>query len=186
MFVSLGSNCCISYQLKKYNLRYESYPFDWCLITFNQLINVLENNFDNYVLFSLIKNSDNHENFDLLTKSSLLIKNYYNIKFAHELNNDSENELDIFKETVERRIERFKNLNNITFIRIELKRINNYNIDLLINSLNKYIKKYNLILILYKETKIDINKYNNINVYYYDNFSNDWMMNNINWNSILL
>ena len=46
--ISLGGNCSITYQLIKLNLRSEAYPFDWTKISINQLINVLENNFDGY------------------------------------------------------------------------------------------------------------------------------------------
>ena len=46
--ISLGGNCSITYQLIKLNLRSEAYPFDWTKISINQLINVLENNFNGY------------------------------------------------------------------------------------------------------------------------------------------
>ena len=32
--VSLGGNCSVAYQLNKLQLRYNSYPFDWCKIDF--------------------------------------------------------------------------------------------------------------------------------------------------------
>ena len=72
--ISLGGNCSITYQLNKYNLREKAYPFDWCKISINQLLNVLENNFDNYVdTLTIKKYSENH--------NSNLISNIYNIQY---------------------------------------------------------------------------------------------------------
>ena len=38
MYISLGGNCSITYQLNKYKLRNFLSPFDWSKITINQLI----------------------------------------------------------------------------------------------------------------------------------------------------
>ena len=48
IFISLGSNCSVTYQMIKYNIRTYAYPFDWCALTINQLIKILENDFLNY------------------------------------------------------------------------------------------------------------------------------------------
>lgn len=48
-YIGLGSNCSITWQLNKYNLRTKSYPFDWVKISLSQIINILENNFDDYI-----------------------------------------------------------------------------------------------------------------------------------------
>ena len=44
-YISLGSNCSITYQLGKLGLRNNSYPFDWTKISLTQLIKILENDF---------------------------------------------------------------------------------------------------------------------------------------------
>ena len=46
--ISLGGNCSVAYQLRKFNINNISYPFDWCKLTIKNLIKVLENNFENY------------------------------------------------------------------------------------------------------------------------------------------
>ena len=46
--ISLGSNCSVTYQLNKYNLRQQSFPFDWSKITIKQLNKVLESKFKDY------------------------------------------------------------------------------------------------------------------------------------------
>ena len=48
-YISLGSNCSVSYQLQKYNLKLKSFPFDWSKLSITQLISVLENDFSDYV-----------------------------------------------------------------------------------------------------------------------------------------
>ena len=41
--ISLGSNCSITYQLNKYNLRNTAYPFDWSEIRMNKLVEIFTN-----------------------------------------------------------------------------------------------------------------------------------------------
>ena len=47
-YVSLGGNCAPCYQLRKYNLYKNSMPFDWCKLSIDKLIHVLNNKFENY------------------------------------------------------------------------------------------------------------------------------------------
>jgi transposase-like protein len=188
LFISLGSNCSISYQLKKLNLKNKSYPFDWCKTSMNQLLNVLGNDFIDYnESLSLYKFSELHHNFITNDKYSLILKNNYNITFAHELRDI--NNLDMYKEKIKRRIERFKNINNnkVTFVRIELNIIKeNYKdkIIKLCEILNKYSNNYILKIII--NSCIDFDDLpQNVIIYKYDEFDNDWQMNKIYWNKIL-
>jgi len=219
MYISLGGNCSITYQLNKYNLRNEAFPseklsntlyycpseklsntlyycpLDWAKIKINQLINVLENNFENYAESLQIKRfSDSHQSY--------IITNDYSIQFAHEVVNIDEmntlnslKELDDFKDKIKRRITRFQNLSNnyddkITFIRIELEAIKSNYIDNIIK-LVKLIKNYynNFILKILIET----NSYNKIinnpivdcvEFIKFDSYSEDWKMDHINWSSV--
>ena len=61
MFISLGGNCSIAYQLNKFDLRTHAYPFDWCKINSKQLLQVLKSNFKNYHILEFKKYSDNHK-----------------------------------------------------------------------------------------------------------------------------
>lgn len=177
--ISLGSNCSITYQLNKYNKRKEAYPFDWCKISVNQLLKVLENNFSNYTdSLEIKKYSENHDSY--------IITNSYNIQYAHEV---ITNNIDDFKISLSNRIERFNNLDNITFIRIELDIVNeNYinKIKRLIELLKNYVKNFTIKLIL--RNKIDFSNdlalLERIKIYYYDDYI-DWQMSNIDWKYIL-
>jgi hypothetical protein len=200
MYISLGGNCSITYQLNKYNLRNEACPseklsntlyycpFDWAKIKINQLINVLENNFDNYAESLQIKRySDSHQSY--------IITNNYSIQFAHEVVNINEmNSLDNFKDKIKRRITRFQNLlnnygNKITFIRIELDIPKSNYINNIIK-LVKLIKNYYSNFIL--KILIETNSYNTIfqekleyvEFIKFDSYSEDWKMDHINWTSI--
>ena len=188
MYISLGGNCSITYQLNKYNLRNEAFPLDWAKIKINQLINVLENNFDNYAESLQIKRySDSHQSY--------IITNDYSVQFAHEvINIDEMNTLDDFKDKIKRRITRFQNLSSnysdkITFIRIELDVPKSNYIDNIIK-LVKLIKNYYSNFIL--KILIETNSYNTIfqekleyvEFIKFDSYSEDWKMDHINWSSV--
>lgn len=181
MIISLGSNCAIAWQLKCHNLRKEAYPFDWSKITLKQLINVLQNNFKDYTKLQIKKLSDNHKYFqfehNFQNESSYILYNNYNITFAHEL--IDKNNIDELSSIIDRRVERFKQLNNVTFIRIEtciIKDINNYII--LLNELDRYFTDYKLIIISKTNPNIDNAK---LIHYKIDEFNSDWKYDNLDW-----
>jgi hypothetical protein len=174
--ISLGGNCSITYQLNNYNLREKAYPFDWCKISINQLLQVLENNFNNYVeTITIKKYSENHDSY--------LATNIYNIQFAHEINDYN---LIDFKNSLTNRIQRFQNLNDVTFLRIELEPVKEdyiNKIEKLVELLSKYASNFIIKLVL--KNKININN-DKIKVYYYNDLFTSWQMNNINWNEIII
>jgi len=187
MFVSLGSNCSVSYQLAKYNIKPIALPFDWCQININQLISVFENNFENFSNFEILKESTKHnliENNKIIGETSLVLKNSYNILFSHEIL--SKYSLDKFTIKMNERIKRFIELKEkLIFVRIELSPIkNNYinKIQKLLDLLDKYFINYELILIVPNILKLDNAK---ITCYTYGTFSSDWKMDHLPWNSYL-
>lgn len=181
-FISLGGNCAVAFQLhqKGYTIRY---PFDWCNMSIYQLNQVLENNFDNFHRLKIIKLSESHQNFETFESESYILKNNYNIKFAHEISNKYN--LTDFQLILQRRINRFNKLTNPTFIRLETRNISNkYFItqyQKLITNLSKYFKKFTLIIIS-ENTSFSSNK--NIKFINFDTFSKDWKYPKINWNKI--
>jgi len=184
--ISLGSNCSISYHLQKHNLKLKSFPFDWSKLSITQLISVLENDFSDYVE-SLNIHKISHIHPTNSTNYSIILKNLYNITFAHEIIN--EEELIIFKNKLKYRINNFKELfdKTVIFIRIELKFVKesykNYILKLF-ELLNNYSNNFILKLIL--NTNIVFNDLPpNIKIYKFNDFDQDWHMNNINWNDIL-
>lgn len=174
--IALGSNCSITWQLKKYNLRLETYPFDWCKISLKQLINVLENKFKDFENIEIKKYSNNHESY--------LITNKYNIKFAHEV---ITNNINNFKNKLINRINKFNNLENICFIYIELQPIKNtfeQNVLILNDLLKNYARSF-IIKIIIPKTNYTFDFPDNIFIYNYDTFSQDWKRDDIEWSSIL-
>ncbi len=188
-YISLGSNCSLTYQLNKFNLRINSYPFDWAKISLTQLISVLGNNFDSYTNLSVEKLSQIHLTENL--EPSLLVKNFYGIKFAHEITGNLDSKILEFKSKLEKRIERFRNLmdKKIKFIRIELSKITlKYfdNINCLITLLERFVKDFELILILNYDFDIqDIILNSKITIFRFEEFDSDWKMDKLDWEAIL-
>jgi len=141
-FVSLGANCVVAYWLKEYNLRFEAYPFDWTTVSLESLINELEQNFINYSILSVNKLSPKHLTFEN-DKPSLIIQNCYKITMAHEVVNPET--LNEFSSNLTKRIDRFLNLHNPTFVRLETANLNQLQMekyDKLIELLDKYFNDY--------------------------------------------
>lgn len=179
-YVSLGGNCSVAYQLKKLNKRNYSYPFDWCNITLNQLIDVFNNDFKDFEKLSIKKLSENHIEFES-GNPSYILTNCYNIKFAHELINSDD--INILSEKIKRRIIRIKQLINPIFIRIEINNLTDLQIskyNKLINQLDELYNNYDFILIANKNPNIDKIKYYKLN-----DFSDDWKYELLNWNIFL-
>jgi hypothetical protein len=198
-FISLGGNCAIAYQLKKLGLRNKSYPFDWCKISISKLNKVLENDFENFSDIEITKYSKNHlldgqdDSDEEINSGSYIVKNKYNISFAHEIKTDTEEEIKEFKITLKRRIQRFKNLNNhnITFVILNLENVKNkkninINLEFLLKNLKIYFKHFKLIYIGYNEIK---EKFLHKEIKYIKINTNDWVdwqYSNLDWNHIFI
>jgi hypothetical protein len=178
-FVSLGYNCSVAWNLNKLNIRKDSYPFDWSDISLSKLINVLSNNFVDYEKIEIIKLSEKFKYFGEFEKDipTFILKNKYNIKFAHEV--ISKIELSEFSNKLLERIKKFKKLINPIFIRIEKDNINDYN-ELSLQ-LDKYFDNYKLIII----SKTKLTKYNSIYKHITFNDYVDWQYSNLNWSEII-
>jgi hypothetical protein len=175
VFVSLGANCSVAYALKKYNLRNITYPFDWSNVSLKQLIDVLENDFTDFEKVDIHKLSLNHVNFET-GHPTYIIKNKYNIKFAHESYTCAN-----FSEKLLERVDRFRKLINPTFIRLEMNKINIDDLHKLIKLLDLHYDKYKLIVI----TKDNLDKITDKIVYYkLDVEYKDWKYEHFNWNKI--
>jgi len=54
--INLGNNCVNALLLNLLSLRKESLPFDWIIVhTFEDLINIFEDNFENFINLDLLK-----------------------------------------------------------------------------------------------------------------------------------
>jgi hypothetical protein len=179
VIVSLGSNCAVTYHLNRFGMRNQAYPFDWAKVPIKSLINVLENNFNNYTELKVKKFSYNHL-IPEINLPSYIVNNNYGISFAHEI--FELKSIKEYSELLKLRIDRFRSLENPTFVRIETtnlteKQMNYYN-DL-IKSLDKYFIEYKLIVI----SKI---KPNNDKIIWYPLalFDENWKYNYLNWHAI--
>jgi hypothetical protein len=192
-YISLGSNCSITYQLNKFGLRTHAYPFDWSKISLCRLIDVLVNNFIDFSeSIEFKKISSNHPLLDSneqnYNESSLIVYNKYNIVFAHELS--LKYDLEEFRSKMKIRIERFLNMmsnpNKIKFIRIEQNKIksNFYaNIIKLYELLNKITLNFDLIIIICSQDEFIFPS--NIHIVRFESFDSDWKMDNsVCWKQI--
>lgn len=177
--ISLGGNCAVSYNMKLLNLKKETYPFDWSNTNINKLNLVLENRFEDFDKITIKKFSDKHSSIKTKT-GSYIIQNRY-ITFAHEVNDITE--LNKFKQSIINRINRFNNLINPIFVRLETKYISKHEMNnkynRLYNNLKKYFHKFRLIVIAKNNPDID-------NIVYIElkNFEKDWTFPNIDWKKI--
>lgn len=178
---SLGGNCAPAFHLKRFNKREYALPFDWCKMNVKMLILVLQNDFQDYELFESKKISDKHISFNEDLNYSLLLKNKYGIEFAHELKNSSE--IDNFKLSLKKRIERFKNLKNPKFIRLETKNLSSEQIkiySILELELKKLFQNFKLKLISKSKYQSEFVDWIELK-----NFDSDWKFNSLNWKNIL-
>jgi hypothetical protein len=78
LYINLGSNCSVTYQLNKHKLRTVAFPFDWAKISIQQLNLILQNNFDGYSDISIKYFSDKYPSINS-SNGSYVITNKYNI-----------------------------------------------------------------------------------------------------------
>ena len=181
IMISLGGNCAVAYQLQKYNKRNKSLPFDWCSIKLNQLNKVLSNDFKNYNNFTIYKKSTKHLKNN---QESYILKNDYNINFAHEIINKYD--IKTFKNIMTIRIDKFRKLINPTFIRLEINNLSSKQMIKykdLIKNLDKYFCNYNIILITKNDLPFTDKK---IKIFKLNSFSSDWKYNNFNWQDLFI
>ena len=100
-FISLGYFCSVARELERIGLRSESSPFDWCISSYEGVINLIENHFKNFL------------EVNCLAQDEDVCKNYfnekYNIWFFHDFDEfcSLEQQLPKVKKKYLRRIERF-------------------------------------------------------------------------------
>ena len=127
IYIPLGCDCSIAYQLNKLNLRTVALPFDWIRINITDLINILETKFQflcmkehlkiekiDYGFFPELNTIDpNMDNLLDQSKPSKIkiINTKYNFLYPHEPNYDTNEEiLDQFIKKYSRRVDRLLQL----------------------------------------------------------------------------
>jgi hypothetical protein len=130
-FVSLGNYCITSNILKDYNIKIESYPFDWMVSCLDNIIDCIENNFENFLDKNnyLLINSNQTKNLYYFNNTNSLFNNsILSDHQHHDLSN-----LDDYN-YLQRCVNRFNELSKysrIVFIMIQPLYLtnSNYNID---------------------------------------------------------
>ena len=146
--IPLGLDCTIAHQLKKRNLRFAALPFDWMKITIDSLLDVLDNQFFNFLnkeRWSIIEQSANFnyvDDIDMVDTNSLLKLKHkdYKIILPHEAKNDII-DLDEIMDKYKRRIDRFNEIiksNKCKIIYVGIDKINDLDKQKIIKCLDDY------------------------------------------------
>lgn len=180
-FISIGNNCACAYQLHNLNLRYNSFPFDWAKMNIKKLNKVLSNKFKNFSNLNIFKFSENHLYKFINNYGTYILKNDYNIQFAHEYLNQYE--LHILKNKFDIRISKFKQIKDqsIIFVLLNLEKNIDNEMDKLINNLQYYCNNFKILYI----SNYQIKKNNYVIPYYIDNHWSDWQFDHLDWYDII-
>jgi hypothetical protein len=206
-YISLGSSCCIAYQLQQHNLRQKAFPFDWLRVkSLDDINNCLQDNFNNFLKlkylrcnkFPLLKDdffpnlTNNVDDECYKGENVSVMQNLYGMEFCHDFKINFEN-FQIVNEKYERRIQRFyetiKSDTKIIFIRHEEKIKNTYeNIQTffrIIREINP-VCNFEMILILSSKENISnaLSEMGNVKIYIDDKPFENWTRPNIDWNNI--
>jgi hypothetical protein len=115
-YIPFGFDCGVASTLRQFNLRDEAYLFDWNIITYNGMYDIINNNFidlfnEEYLVYGNQSYFHKYNNDPNNYKYLMPVFNIkYNILFVHDfIKNDDKN---IIHNKYKRRIERF--INNIS------------------------------------------------------------------------
>ena len=117
-YISLGGDCAVAYQLQKFGLRKQSYPFDWIL---SPRLNKIIQDECKYMWDESYLTWKNHsssfpkinEHWDSTLHSTIrIVHSHYHITYLHDISTDEEKSLEVKKarEKYEKRINRFHNI----------------------------------------------------------------------------
>lgn len=159
--VSLGFFCGIAQEVERIGLRNCSYPLDWVISDFQSVLELLQNNFEDFLNINYLeKDTSENEQKD----TYVVINKKYNIKFFHDFKKEYsiEEQLKDVEQKYKRRINRlYKNICNYStlFIRYikneEEYQLINSNFDK-INSILKSFNKENDIIYVYNDDLSDV------------------------------
>jgi hypothetical protein len=195
--VSLGNACSIAYQLKKYNLRKNAYPFDWLkILKWEDLNRIIENEFASFYDKENFKFKYFSEKFPQEESGIAYIYENNGILFCHDFNENFEESYKKYIDKYKRRVYRFYEIihsdREIHFIRYENKYYKGIEKDIskfmnIIYGINPYCKfKLSVIINNYKnkEIKLDETIGDNLTLIIDNNSLGNWTRPNINWKYI--
>jgi hypothetical protein len=108
LFVSLGSTCEVSHEIRHLNLRVAAFPFDWIgTIDYSQLSNIFVDNFAHFFDEKFLVPWEKNQR--------VLLNTYYSLVFPHEGDwspQEFKKTFEKFKIKFQRRIKRFNEISN--------------------------------------------------------------------------
>jgi hypothetical protein len=161
VYIGIGGDCAIAYQLRKLNLSNEAYPFDWVRINkIDMIVDTLQNNFSNFFEYELKKGSEQFFNFEYNLTSRIHLKLKNGIILPHESKQFEFDRIE-YEEKYKRRIERFnkvvsdKNIRKI-FVRADDNILSEEKKSQLKTELESYgCENFDIRYITYNEFKTD-------------------------------
>jgi hypothetical protein len=191
--ISLGSDCCVSYQLEKYGYRTAAYPFDWIRSSLQNCIQLIEYNFVNFLDVTDIYYTRISENYKFLIDTNEANKEvsrgfiyksklYKDLEFCHDFTDEFRSGLEDIQKKYHRRITRLydlleKDKDNIAFIHYSAKEIPMY----VLQRWNQNIKKPLFIISPIKYAKDQLGYI----TFIHDTSSYDsWQRNNFDWTNL--
>lgn len=186
VYISLGTDCSVAYNLQKYNVRKNAYPFDWIRCSnFSKVVECIQNHFQDFIVQEKLEIIHCSDKFPLLKTddfidgqfdNTLIVKNNrYGFKFVHDFNVDIESELSQITDKYRRRIERFyQTLVNpnikVVFIRIGCSQLSHKDLEYFNSVIRNYTTNYEFKYIKYhRKTKFQ-----------------SWKREELNWETYLL
>ena len=148
--ISLGSDCCVTYQLQTHGFRSQAYPFDWLRCSLLDAIRLIENKFED-ILYDLYFTRTS-TNFKFTTKDDIdevnpveigyiyKSKHYESLEFCHDFKDDHLGNLEEVRAKFSRRSNRFLEIFNnfpCIFIHYTTKSINHDILKLWESSIGK-------------------------------------------------
>lgn len=190
-YVSLGSTCCITQQLKNHNLRNEAYPFDWLRIcNLNNVVRLLDNKFIDFLELEDIKFTEFSDKFSIDGKcGSYIYKNKY-CGFYHDFSEIiNETNYNLFRDKYNRRINRLFQLlnsnNEVIFVREELRELKISKFYNLIDTIIKINPKLNFkIIVITNDKKCENLDLSHVSFFYINENITHWSRPEINWDKL--
>lgn len=99
--VSLGWFCATASALQRYGLRSSAGPFDWMISDFDSVLQVMENNFCDYMSKENLREKEDNINVIVDTK--------YGFEYPHDIRTNLEEDYPEIYKRYQRRIDRFRN-----------------------------------------------------------------------------
>ena len=99
-FISLGWNCLVASSMSKHGLRSASGPFDWCKSSFKGVIELLDNDFEEFLDYKNLEVNENKHVVDIK----------YNIEYVHDFAQSIDEQYEEVKCKYFRRIYRFREM----------------------------------------------------------------------------